>query len=104
MKNYYYYKKRYNNLRLILFGDLNINLDEIDIKLKNKIDQYGFKIWYNKNSYTRSQIVKNEEKKSYLDYFITYGIDNGCFNIMDKLVLSYHKAISFEFIEDNKFR
>ena len=56
-------KKRYNNLRLILFGDLNINKDEIDIKLKNKIEPYGFKIWYNKNSYTRSQIVKNKEKK-----------------------------------------
>ena len=97
-------KKRYNNLRLILFGDLNINKDEIDTKLKNKIEPYGFKIWFNKNNYTRSQIVNNEEKKSYLDYFITYGVDNGYFKIMDKLVLSDHKAISFEFLEDNKFK
>ena len=55
-------QKRYNNLRLILFGDLNINKDEIDIKQKNKIEPYGFKIWFNKNNYTRSQIDKNEEK------------------------------------------
>ena len=97
-------QRRYNNLKLILFGDLNINKDEIDIKLKNKIEKYGFKIWYNKNSYTRSQIVKNEEKKSYLDYFITYGINYGYFNIMDKLIISDHKAISFEFLEDNNFK
>ena len=36
-------RKRYNNLKLILFGDLNINIDEIDIKLKNKIEPYGLK-------------------------------------------------------------
>ena len=59
---------------------------------------------YNKNDYTKSQIVKNEKKKSYLDYFITYGINNGYYNIMDKLVLSDHKTISFEFLEDNKFK
>ena len=55
-------QKRDNNLKSILFGDLNINKDEIDIKLKNKIEPYGFKIWYNKNNYTRNQIIKNEEK------------------------------------------
>ena len=97
-------QRRYNNLKLILFGDLNINKDETDIKIKSKIEKYGFKIWYNKNSYTRSQIVKIEQKKSYLDYFITYGINYGYFNIMDKLVLSDHKAISFEFFEDNNFK
>ena len=37
-------RKRYNNLKLILFGDLNINIDEIDIKLKNKIEPYGLKL------------------------------------------------------------
>jgi len=77
---------------------------KIDVKLKNKIEQYGFKIWYDKNNFTTSQIVKNEEKKSYLDCFIAYGINNGYFNIMDKLVLSVHKALSYEFIEDNTFK
>ncbi len=57
----------------------------------------------NKNNYTRSQIVKNIEKKSYLDYFITYGINNWYFNIMDKLVLSNHKSLSYEFIETSTF-
>ena len=53
----------------------------------------------NKNSYTRSQIVKNEEKKSYLDYFITYGINYGYFNIMDKLILSVIKQIHLNFLK-----
>ena len=43
-------KRRYNNLRLVLFGDLNINLDDIDIKLKNKIEQFGFKVWFKKKN------------------------------------------------------
>jgi hypothetical protein len=38
-----------------------LNIDELNIKEKNKIEPYEFKIWYNKNYYTRSQIVKNEE-------------------------------------------
>ena len=59
-------RKRYNYLKPILFGDLNTNIDEIDVKLKNKIELYGFKIWYNKNNYTKSQIVKNIEKNRIL--------------------------------------
>ena len=26
------FKRRYNNLKLVIFGDLNINIDEIDVK------------------------------------------------------------------------
>ena len=44
------------------------------------------------------------KKKSYFDYFITYDINNGYFNIMDKLILSYHKALSYKFKEDNTFK
>ena len=51
-------KRRYNNLKLVLFGDLNINLIDIDYKLKNKIEPFGFKIWYKKREYTRIQNVK----------------------------------------------
>ena len=98
------FKRRYNNLRLILFGDLNINLDDIDIKIKNKIEPFGFKIWFKNEEYTRIQIVKNNEKKSYLDYFITYGLENVDFNIIDKLVLSDHKALSLEFFEDKNIK
>ena len=58
-------KRRYNNLKLVLFGDLNINLEDIDDKLKDKIEPFGFKIWYKKREYTRIQKVKDIEKKSY---------------------------------------
>ena len=33
---------------------------------------------------------------------ITYGIDNLCFNILDKLVITDHRALSIEFLEDKK--
>ena len=97
-------KRRYNNLRLVLFGDLNINLADIDIKLKNKIELFGFKILFKKKEYTRMKIVKNIEKKSYLDYFITYGLDNVDFSIIDKLVLSDHKTLSLQFFEDKNLK
>jgi len=97
-------KRRYNNLKLVLFGDLNINLEDIDDKLKDKIEPFGFKIWYKKREYTRIQKVKDIEKKSYLDYFITYGLENVNFNIIDKLVLTDHRALSLEFFEDKNIK
>ena len=39
---------------------------ESALRLKNKIELYGFKIWYNKNNYTKSQIVKNVKKNRIL--------------------------------------
>ena len=97
-------KRRYNNLKLVLFGDLNINLEDIDDKLKDKIEPFGFKIWYKKREYTRIQNIKNVEKKSYLDYFITYGLENVNFNILDKLLLTDHRALSLEFFEDKNIK
>ncbi len=41
-------------------------------------------------------------KKSYLDYMITYGIDNLSFNILHKLVITDHKALSIEFLDNIK--
>ena len=41
--------------------------------------------------------MKGIMKKSYLDYMITFGIDNCNFKILDKLVITDHKALSIEF-------
>ena len=81
-----------------------MNRDVIENKLSKEIEILGFKIWYNrnKNEYTREQKVNDNNKKSYLDYMITYGIDNLCFNILDKLVITDHRALSIEFLEDKK--
>ena len=68
-------RKRYSGLKLILFCDLNINIDEIDVKLKYKIETYGFKIWYNKIIIQEVKQLKMQ-KISYLDYFIAYDINN----------------------------
>ena len=67
-----------------------------------KIEILGFKIWYsrNKNEYTREQEVNGKIKQSYLDYMITYGIDNLYFNILNKLVITDHRALSIEFFDD----
>ena len=90
-------KRRYNNLKLVVIGYLNINSEDLDYKLKNKIEPFRFKICYKKREYTRIQKVKDVEKKLYLDYFITYGLENINFNI-DKLVLS------LEFFEDKNIK
>ena len=70
----------------------NININDNNIKDDNR----------NKNEYTREQKVNDNNKKSFLDYMITYGIDNLCFNILDKLVITDHRALSIEFLEDKK--
>ena len=47
---------KYNNLTLVLFGDLNMNRDVIENKLSKEIEILVFKIWNsrNKNEYTRN--------------------------------------------------
>ena len=46
------------------------------------------------------QEVNGKNKKSNLDYMITYGIDNLYFNILNKLVITDHRALSIEFFDD----
>ena len=81
-----------------------MNRDVIENKLSKEIEILGYKIWYsrNKNEYTREQEVNGKIKKSYLDYMITYGIDNLCFIILDKLVITDHRGLSIEFLDDKK--
>ena len=76
----------------------------IENRLSKEIEILGFKIWYNrnKNEYTREQVVNVKTKKSYLDYMITYGIDNLQFNILNKLVITDHRALSIEYFDDKK--
>ena len=54
-------------------------------------------MWYNKNEYTREQEVNGKNKKSYLDYIITYCIDNLSFTVLNELVITDHKALRIEF-------
>ena len=96
-------KRNYNSLSLILFGDLNIKREKIEEKLENKISQYGFKVWYKKekDEYTHEQKSGNKIFKSYLDYMITYGIEDIDFDVIDNLVYSAHKCLELSFIENN---
>ena len=47
-------KRNYKSLSLILFGDLNIKREKIQEKIIDKLEPYGFKVWYKKedNIYT----------------------------------------------------
>ena len=58
--------------------------EEVKDKLSIEIGHLGFKVWYknNKEEYTREQSVKGIMKISYLDYMITFGIDNCDFQIL----------------------
>ena len=81
-----------------------MNLEEVKDKLSIEIEPLGFKVWYknNKEEYTRVESVKGIMKKSYLDYIITFGIDNCNFQILYKLVKTDHKALSIEFLNMEK--
>ena len=59
-------RRKYNNLTLALFGDLNMSREEVKNKLSIEIGHLGFKVWYknNKEEYTREQSVKGIMKKS----------------------------------------
>ena len=97
-------KRNYNSLSLILFGDLNIKREKIEEKLENKIKEYGFKVWYkkDKDEYTHEQKSGNKIFKSYLDYMITYGIEDIDFDVIDNLVYTDHKCLELSFIENDK--
>ena len=97
-------KRNYHSLSLILFGDLNIKRENIKSSLSDKIEPYGFKVWYNEdnNIFTHEQKINDKIIKSYLDYIITYGIENANFNVIDKLVNTDHNAIELNFIENEK--
>ena len=81
-----------------------MSLEEVKEKLFIEIEPLGFKVWYknNKEEYTRVESVKGIMKKSYLDYMITFGMDNCNFLILHKLVITDHKALSFEFLDIGK--
>ena len=48
-------KRRYNNLKLVLFVDLNINLEDINYKLKNKIEPFNLKFGIKKENIQESK-------------------------------------------------
>ena len=95
-------KRNYKSLSLILFGDLNIKREKIQEKIIDKLEPYGFKVWYKKGNdiYTHEQKIGNKIIKSYLDYMITYGIDNINFDIKDNLVYTDHKCLELIYLED----
>ena len=55
-------KRNYHSLSLILFGDLNIKRENIKSSLADKIEPYGFKVWFNNdnNIYTHEQKINNK--------------------------------------------
>ena len=78
--------------------------EDLKDKLTIEKEPLGFKVWNknNKEEFTRVQSVKGIMKKSYLDYMITSGIGNCNVQILYKLVITVHKALSIEFLDDWK--
>ena len=102
-------KEKYGeNLKLIMFGDLNITREKIHKKIEDKVSKYGFEILYklNKEEFTREANRKGKNVRSYLDYFIIHGIKDYFFNIIDTEWQSDHKGLEFNFKQEreNKFK
>ena len=97
---------RYNNLILILYRDLNIKKEYIKNKLGKNIELFDYEIIFNNdvNIFTRIQLNKDKEKKSYLNYFIVYDIKNYSFNLLNKLVQINHRAININIVKEDNIK
>ena len=83
-------KQKYAELQLILFGDLNIPRDELETEFLS-VKSLGFKLWYQRGECAFTRI--EGEKMSYLDYFITYGIDEAELEIQKPIGSSDHWTV-----------
>ena len=94
-----------DKINFVLFGDLNIQKNNISKKLERKIEGYGYKTLYKKNDkeFTREE-VEGVTKTSYLDYFIIQGIDNFWFNIIHGGWISDHKGLELTIKVENQNR
>ena len=83
-------RQRYSDMALILFGDLNMQRHEAKKEFKDTTD-IGFKLWYEESelAYTRSE----KECRSYLDYFITYGVEGADMEIQKPIGFSDHWTV-----------
>lgn len=83
-------RQKYAELQLILFGDLNILRKDLEKEFES-VRALGFKLWYQKGecAFTRME----GEKMSYLDYFITYGVEDANLEIQKPIGLSDHWTV-----------
>jgi hypothetical protein len=94
--------KRYRSTSIIVFGDLNYRRGDVNKAFK-ELEQRGFVIIYdiNPESFTRSQLVLGNLKKSYLDYFMIKEVKNQKMRICDPIGRSDHKSLVININDDN---
>jgi len=98
-------RQRYNNLKLILYGDFNMKRPDFELKVMNHLSPLGYKGIYKKgnNSFTRHQIVNGEVVSNYIDYFITYNLKGEEFNIKKPISNSDHWTLEYR-INNNQLK
>ena len=90
-------KKMYKEPSIILFGDLNIKREKFKKVIEENISPYGFNCWYKKEKEEYTRCSTNKENivisKSYLDCFITYGVEVKYFDIKKEMEFTDHKGL-----------
>ena len=85
------------NAKIVVYGDLNINKENIMREIGYDMKNYGGKIIFSdlECSFTRIRNVSNVIQTSYIDYFINFGVKETKFNVQ-KIGSSEHLAISIK--------
>jgi hypothetical protein len=89
------------NTRILVFGDMNYDRENIDKKFP--LEKRGFEFIYDEDveAFTRYQPTKNGVEKSYLDYYIAKNISNTALYIQKPIGKSDHMSLKLEIYDDN---
>ena len=88
-------KNRYTDMKLILFGDFNMNRKDFKNKVEKHVNKLGYIGHFEKGEhcFTRYQMVEGKMKWAYIDYMITHGIENVKMTIKNNFVNSDHMSL-----------
>ena len=91
-------KERYKNLKLVMFGDLNLTREGVRKRIMPRLEKHGFTLRASQKlqSFTRMRLTETRLEVSYLDYFITYGFVNVDFSIHKPIGKSDHWTLLLE--------
>jgi hypothetical protein len=90
--------KKYEDTPIVLFGDLNYRREQID-KVFKKILDVGFKFIFSNDP--EDFTFFRDDCKSYLDYFVTKGIKDYVFEIIEPIGHSDHKTVLLNITQED---
>ena len=93
---------KYNDLSLVLYGDLNMDRDQFKNKVEMPLAEMGYLSHYNKgcSAYTRYEVRLGAPVTSYIDFMITYGEKIKEFSVSKPIGRSDHLTLAVSVQKD----